>query len=233
MTNQEYLVAVANALGPLVDEVVFTGGRVVQEYLAIPALREPRVTVDADVIVESATYTEYAAFGERLGEEGFTQSASAGTPPYRWVKDDLVLDVMPLHAEVLGFTNLWYRSGLACTTQVSLTESVTIRILDPPHFLASKLEAYRGRGDDDPYMSHDLEDVVSVVAGRPDCVEEVMAAGPELSDWIGSQMGSIFPSRRRIELVAAHMNPTAPAGLVEIVAERITGLIDCGNAPNT
>ena len=66
MTNREYLIAVAQALGPIADEVVFTGGRVVQEYLAVPALREPRVTEDADVIVEAATYAEYAALGERL-----------------------------------------------------------------------------------------------------------------------------------------------------------------------
>jgi len=66
MTNQAYLVAVAQALGPIVDEVVFTGGRVIQEYLAVPAVREPRVTEDADVIVEAATYAEYMAFGERL-----------------------------------------------------------------------------------------------------------------------------------------------------------------------
>ncbi len=31
MTNQEYLAAVASALGPLVAEVVFTGGLFVQE----------------------------------------------------------------------------------------------------------------------------------------------------------------------------------------------------------
>ena len=96
MTNQEYLAAVASALGPLVAEVVFTGGLVVQEYWTIPALREPRATVDADVIVEAATYTEYAAFGNRLRERGFLQLAEDATPPYRWIKDDLILDVIPL-----------------------------------------------------------------------------------------------------------------------------------------
>lgn len=95
MTNQEYLAAVATALGPIVDEVVFTGGLVVQEYWTVPALREPRATVDADVIVEAATYMEYAAFGKRLGERGFLQPADVGTPPYRWIKDDLVLDAVP------------------------------------------------------------------------------------------------------------------------------------------
>lgn len=157
MTNREYLIAVAQALGPIADEVVFTGGRVVQEYLAVPALREPRVTEDADVIVEAATYAEYAALGHRLRGRGFSQSASSNTPPYRWEIGALVLDVMPLEAGVLGFTNQWYRSGVVTAESVSLGRGTTIKILDPPHFLASKMEAYRGRGGNDPYMSHDLE----------------------------------------------------------------------------
>ena len=226
MTNQEYLAAVASALGPLVEEVVFTGGLVVQEYWTVPALREPRATVDADVIiVEAATYVEYADFGKRLGERGFLQLADVGTPPHRWIKDDLVLDVMPLDAKVLGFTNQWYRSGVTRATQVSLSDTVSIRILDAPHFLASKLEAYRGRGADDPYMSHDVEDVVSVVAGRPSCVEETRVADPEMAAWIGSVLRDVFPEGRRVEMVAVHMDPTAPAGLAEAVAERITALI--------
>jgi len=230
MTNQEYLAAVANALGPLVEEVVFTGGLVVQEYWTVPALREPRATVDADVIVEAATYVEYTAFGRRLGERGFSQQASAGTPPYRWIKDDLVLDVMPLDPDVLGFTNPWYRSGVTRAAQVRLSDAVAIRILDAPHFLASKLEAYRGRGGEDPYMSHDLEDVVSVVAGRPGTVEETKAADPELADWISAALASVFPEGRRVEMVAAHMDPRVPIGLPEVVARRITELIERSEA---
>lgn len=225
MTNQEYLAAVATALGPIVDEVVFTGGLVVQEYWTVPALREPRATVDADVIVEAATYMEYAAFGKRLGERGFLQPADVGTPPYRWIKDDLVLDAVPLDPKALGFTNQWYKSGVLHATQVSLNDTVSIRILDAPHFLASKLEAYRGRGADDAFISHDVEDVVSVVAGRPGCVEETKAADPEMAAWIGSVLTDVFPEERRVEMVAVHMDPTAPAGLAEAVAERITALI--------
>jgi len=225
MTNQEYLAAVATALGPLVDEVVFTGGLVVQEYWTVPALREPRATVDADVIVEAATYMEYAAFGKRLGGRGFLQLADVGTPPYRWIKDDLVLDAVPLDPKALGFTTQWYKSGVLHATQVSLNDTVSIRILDAPHFLASKLEAYRGRGADDAFISHDVEDVVSVVAGRPGCVEETKAADPEMAAWIGSVLTDVFPEERRVEMVAVHMDPTAPAGLAEAVAERITTLI--------
>ncbi len=137
---------------------------------------------------------------------------------------------MPLDAGVLGFTNRWYRSGVVTAEEVSLAEDTTIRILNPPHFLASKMEAYGGRGGDDPFMSHDLEDVISVLAGRPDCVKEVQAAGPELAHWLGAQLASVFPRERRIELVACHMSPTAPAGLAEVVADRISGLVKLAEA---
>lgn len=230
MNNQAYLIAVAHALGPIVEEVVFTGGRVVQEYLAVPAVREPRVTEDADVIVEATTYAEYMAFGERLKARGFSQSANRNTPPYRWERKSLVLDVMPLDAEVLGFTNRWYRSGVATAEEIILAESTRIKILDAPHFLASKMEAYGGRGGDDPYLSHDLEDLVSVISGRPDCVAEVKAAGPELAGWLGSRLASVFPHDRRIELVAGHLSPTVPPGLADVVAERLSGLVNLAEA---
>ncbi|MFT5433345.1 MAG: hypothetical protein ACI9OJ_004051, partial [Myxococcota bacterium] len=82
MTNQEYLVQVAQALGGLTAELVFTGGLVVQEYYTVPAQRQPRVTIDADAICKAASYVEYRAFGERLSAKGFVQSATSGTPPY-------------------------------------------------------------------------------------------------------------------------------------------------------
>ena len=88
----------------------------------------------------------------------------------------------------------------------------------------------RGRGGDDPHMSHDLGDVISVIAGRPDCVDEVRAAGAELAGWLGSQMADVFPPDSRIELVAGHLSPTAPVGLAEIAATRISGLVGLAQA---
>ena len=110
-------------------------------YWTIPTLRETRATVDADVIVEAATYQEYAAFGKRLRERGFLQLAEDATPPYRWIKDDLILDVIPLDVRVLGFTNRWYRSGVtnaACAAWLRTDPRVTIS-RDTHYQLANRL----------------------------------------------------------------------------------------------
>lgn len=69
-----------------------------------------------------------------------------------------------------------------------------------------------------------------MVASRPACVEEARAAGPDVSGWIGKQLEDIFLPSQRLELVAVHLDPSSPPGLVEIVAGRITGLIETSAA---
>jgi hypothetical protein len=49
-------------------------------------------------------------------------------------------------------------------------------ILSAPAFLATKWEAFADRGAGDLRGSHDVEDVVTVVAGRGEVVEEVRSA---------------------------------------------------------
>ena len=48
-----------------------------------------------------------------------------------------------------------------------------------PVFLATKLEAFRGRGQGDFLFSHDLEDLMAVVDGRAALVEECRLSPPE------------------------------------------------------
>jgi hypothetical protein len=47
-----------------------------------------------------------------------------------------------------------------------LSNDLEIRVVTAPYFIATKLEAYKGRGKGDFVGSHDLEDLVSVVDGR-------------------------------------------------------------------
>jgi len=66
-----------------------------------------------------------------------------------------------------------------------LTKDLVIRVPTAPLFLATKMEAWRDRGADDPLGSHDLEDVIALVAGREELAAEMARASPEVRDWIG------------------------------------------------
>ncbi len=53
------------------------------------------------------------------------------------------------------------------TSVTTKTEAdLEIRIVTAPYFLATKLDAFRGRGKGDYFGSNDLEDIVAVVDGR-------------------------------------------------------------------
>jgi len=62
----------------------------------------------------------------------------------------------------------------------------------PPAFLATKLEAFFGRGDGDYLGSHDLEDLVAVIDGRPEIVDEVKAAEPALQSYLRERLGPLL-----------------------------------------
>src|SRR5271165_4850513 len=170
--------ALVTKIEPLVDQVAFVGGCVTGLLVSDPAAAPVRPTLDVDVIVEAASYVEFAVLEQRLRQLGFHESPEEGAPICRWVSGDLLLDFMPVDPSILGFSNRWYRPALegAQKTKIGNHE---IRLITAPYFLATKLEAFHGRGKND-FGSHDLEDIVTVIDGRPELVEEVHLAPADL-----------------------------------------------------
>jgi hypothetical protein len=61
-------------------------------------------------------------------------------------------------------------------TERELEEGLRIRVATPPYFIATKLEAFHGRGKGDYANSHDLEDLLTVIDGRDVVVGEIAEA---------------------------------------------------------
>jgi predicted nucleotidyltransferase len=118
-----------------------------------------RATDDVDVIVEVASYAEYARFSKRLRNLGFSEDSSEGAPICRWLIDRMKLDVMPTDETILGFSNRWYKPAIETAAIVAL-DGFELRVVTTPYFIGTKLEAFRGRGKGDFYASSDLEDII-------------------------------------------------------------------------
>jgi predicted nucleotidyltransferase len=100
---------------------------------------------------------------------------------------------MPNNERVLGFSNMWYTDALKTADSVMLPEAaIEIRVVTAPYFFGTKLEAFKGRGKGDFIMSHDLEDLVAVLDGRPTTVDERKAARPELRMYIASEFAALL-----------------------------------------
>lgn len=199
--NLPRLMAVARALGPLRERVVFVGGAIVNLYsTGAIATPEPRTTDDVDCIVEVAPRTAFYALEEELRQQGFINDIESGVI-CRWTYNGLTVDVMPTEPEILGFSNHWYPAGFSHAALYELPDGTTIRILSPPYFLATKLVALRDRGWNDLRLSQDLEDVVHVVDNRPELIREVLFTEANVRDDIKQRLKELLAHPDFLEAV--------------------------------
>jgi len=183
--NRVVLESVAERLEALLPQIVFVGGQVAELLITDPGAVRVRPTEDVDVIVTASTKLEYAKIEGRMRALGFIHDIDENAPICRWISPDgHLLDLMPAEQDILGFANRWYPYAVGRSEYFELRHELRIRIPSPPAYLATKLEAFRDRGSADPLGSHDLEDVIVLVAGRPAVVEEVSRESAELRHWL-------------------------------------------------
>jgi hypothetical protein len=207
--NLNLLLETAHRLRPLLDEVVFVGGCTTALLVTDPGAEAVRPTYDVDVIVEITSYADYAVFSERLRALGFQEDSSEGAPLCRWQWGQTKLDVMPLDEKVLGFSNRWYRETMTNAESVKLDAETVIRAITAPYFLATKLEAFHGRGKGDVFASHDLEDVITVIDGRATITEEIRAAGAEVRGFVAKSIADFIEDRRFMDALPGYLLPDA------------------------
>ena len=222
--NLALLHAMALALGPLCERLVFVGGCATGLLLTNPAAAGVRPTEDVDAIVEVATLAGYHALHPLLAKRGFRQTMEDNTPPFRWFWKRLQLDLVPVDAHVLGFANRWYRPGFAAAVATELAPGVTLRHLDAPHFLATKFEAYNDRGGRDVYLSHDLEDIVTVIDGRAELADELLRAEPALRDHVIEQAQALLLHPELLNALPGIVAQPIRAGIVLERLQRIASL---------
>lgn len=144
----------------------------------------------------------------------------------RWFADDLVLDLMPTDPSILGFSNRWYSPALKHAQPIRVGQ-VEIRVATAPYFLATKLQAFRERGNNDYQMSHDLDDVITILDGRPEVVEEVSRSAADLRQYLSEEFRSLLVNRTFRDALPGHLLPDAASQQrITIVLSRIQQIID-------
>jgi hypothetical protein len=194
----------AAKLKPLLPEIVFVGGCTTGLLITDPAASPVRATDDVDVIVEVASYAEYARFSKRLRNLGFSEDSSEGAPICRWLIDHMKLDVMPTDETILGFSNHWYKPAIKAAEVVTLN-GFELKVVTTPYFIGTKLEAFRGRGKGDFYASSDLEDIVTVLDGRPTILKEVAESPSHVQRYIAREIGKLLDNPDFLNALPGHL----------------------------
>ena len=204
--NVALLEVVAAQLGEaLGQQLVFVGGAVAGLLITDPAMPPIRSTQDVDVVCSVVTLADYYRIGEQLRERGFMEDARPGAPNCRWCVDELAVDVMPTRPDILGFSNRWYPLALTSAQEAALPSGRVIRLVTAPVFIATKLEAFHGRGRGDYLFSHDLEDIVSVVDGRASLIDECRQSPLELRCYLAEQFTTLMAQGAFLEAISGHL----------------------------
>lgn len=107
--NIERIKKVALRLDHLREKSVFLGGSAVSLLITDKAASDVRPTIDVDIVVGVKSSFKYTLKLRReLISLGFQESDSL----YRWLADDVIVDIMPQIERVLGFSNKWYKHAM-------------------------------------------------------------------------------------------------------------------------
>lgn len=106
-----------------------------------------RVTDDVDLIVDLVGHAQWAQLQDQLRQKGFVESPEDEVI-CRMRLGEVKVDFMPDDESILGFGNRWYAKGIGTAVTCRLNEALNIKRLTPELFVATKLEAYLGRGND-------------------------------------------------------------------------------------
>lgn len=226
MSNLKLLVRVCHEIEPVLDQMVLVGGCATELLLTDSGASEVRYTTDVDMLIEVITLAEYYQVCEQLKNLGFYENHEVIC---RWEKNGLILDLMPTDEKILGFSNPWYKDAVKYKTSTVLDGMILYHI-SAPYFIATKLEAFATRGNNDYWSSHDLEDIISVIDARSELQAELYAAAPELIKFIQVQFTQLINDDGFMELLPGFLSPdSASQKRLDSLKMKLAGLASAGN----
>ena len=92
-----------------------------------------------------------------------------------------------------------------------------IHILPYVYFLATKFSAYLGRGNNDPIMSKDYEDIVYLLNYTTNLTEHISKGNKEVQLFLKDQFETIISNSNLQEAMIAHLFHENQLGRLEII----------------
>ncbi|HXH55577.1 MAG TPA: hypothetical protein VNK03_07550 [Gammaproteobacteria bacterium] len=222
-SNLAMLEIVARKLGKLNDKVVYLGGCATALLINDPLSLDIRATRDVDCIIDIISLGDYYKFEKELRGIGFTED-NKDNIICRWLYDEIILDIMPTDEKILGFGNPWYKEALEYAVPHQISNNLIIKSITAPYFIATKIEAFRTRGNNDILGSYDFEDIITIVAGRLDIGNEIASASNKLKLFLKQFFEELLKNPKFEPNLSGHLND-GPASVTMQRVRKVMSLI--------
>ena len=184
-----------------------------------------RETYDVDCIVEVVHRSGYEDFSRRLRVLGFSEDMKSKVL-CRFTKNDLILDVMPTDPKILGFSNRWYSDGFKKSIEKNIDGEV-VKVISLPYLIATKIEAFKGRGNGSYITSHDIEDIATILDGCSKSTFLINETKGILKTFLKENFSSLLTDKSFLSSIEAHIsNRTNIQGRKKIILGRMKIVAD-------
>lgn len=204
------------------SDPVFTGGAVVGMLITDPAAPPPSRTKDIDVVLEIAGYSEFAAMEHSLRQAGFKQNWLDNVPIVAWHWRGIRVDFLPHKPMEMMKSNRWFPYLVDEAQRIEVLPGKFAWCSSAPCFIATKLEAFFSRGRGDYLTSKDMEDILAVVDGREELMDEVRITSPDVRGFIASAFRELMEATRFMECIPQIVSEEAREMIVLQRLRRIT-----------
>jgi len=124
---------------------------------------------------------------------------------------------MPTSADILGFSNRWYSEGMAQSAEFTLPDGQTVRALTLPYFVATKIEAFEGRGGGDFMLSVDIEDIIAVADGARGFAAQIAHAPASVRGYLKEKLGGFLSNKDFTDSIPGHLGSSGGEGHINDV----------------
>lgn len=220
--NIKTVAKVAKGLKNLKDEMVFVGGAIISLYTDDLSAEEIRPTYDVDLAIHLLNYGDWVKLQEKLYDLGF-YSNPRGHAICNYLYEKIEVDIMPSKNSPIGPSNKWYAIGMEDLWKMEV-DGISINILSPPCYLATKFEAFNSRGSD-YRTSHDFEDIIYVLDNRTTIVQEIKNTNTLIREFLISEFKKINSHQSSDEIYSAHIHPLVVEERLPILLEKIDKIV--------
>lgn len=188
---------------------VFVGGSIVGLLVTDPNAHVVSPTKDIDLVLHVINRMDFCKIEAALRQVGFRDALTEQRTMlgrFWWGAGNVVVEFLPPVPGITDFADRWYPEVLR-----SAQRTHEIWHAAAPAFLATKINAFLDGRRGDFTSSKDIEDILAVMDGREEVVEEIFDARLELREWLIGKISYFLENGDFLNALPGHIPDVARA----------------------
>jgi len=97
--------------------------------------------------------------------------------------------------------------------------------------LATKVEAFKGRGKNDYRLSHDIEDIITLIDGRASIALDLLTVKNDVLEYLRHEFGLMVQDKNFLDSLEGHISDRRNiVGRAQIILKRIDDFLALGKS---